>query len=261
MNIVDIGANLTHKSFKKDLAQVIKRAQEVGVKHFIITGLDLRSTQDALDLTFKYDMCSSTAGIHPHNAKTLDEKTLNKIVSIAHNKKVVAIGETGLDFNRNFSTPEQQIKSFEAHLDLAQWLNKPLFLHERDAFDKFVSMLKCYTGELSGVVHCFTGDKDKLKTYLDLGLYIGITGWICDDRRNADLKEAVKYIPLDRMFIETDSPFLIPRCAITSKNHSRNEPMFIVHVLDKIVEIKGLSKNEIINSIENNVKSLFCINV
>ena len=191
----DIGANLTHKSFKSDIDKVIVDSTENGVKRMSVTGSCLADSILAAEIAEEYsDICVSTAGIHPHNAKEYSPELFSEIKDLLSKDLVKCIGETGLDFNRNFSSPEQQIKSFEAHLELSLDKNLPLFLHERDAHEKFVEITSACISDLpKSVVHCFTGDKDSLMKYLDMGFYIGITGWLCDERRGSHLKELVPF--------------------------------------------------------------------
>ena len=222
----DIGANLTHKSFKSDIDKVIVDSTENGVKRMSLTGSCLADSILAAEIVEEYsDICVSTAGIHPHNAKEYSPELFSEIKDLLSKDLVKCIGETGLDFNRNFSSPEQQIKSFEAHLELSLDKNLPLFLHERDAHEKFVEITSAYISDLpKSVVHCFTGDKDSLMKYLDMGFYIGITGWLCDERRGSHLKELVPLIPLEKLMIETDSPYLLPRdCLLYTSPSPRDQ--------------------------------------
>lgn len=251
IELIDIGANLNHKSLKFELEQIIHRAVQNNISRIIITGTDLRSSQEAFNLAKNNALLISTCGVHPHNAKQVNPDLLQKLEKLIAENKVVAIGECGLDFNRNFSTREEQEYAFGQQLQIAKRFKKPLFLHERDAFETFVSFVKDHLGD--GVVHCFTGNKQQLKTYLDLGFHIGITGWICDDRRNNELKEAVKYIPHDRLLIETDCPFLTPREA----KATRNEPAFLKFVVQRLALYMSKSEEEVAKHTTENAKKLF----
>lgn len=210
----------------------------------ILTGTCVDSSTQAAQLCLQYPgLLYSTAGIHPHDASTADHQALEAITQLCQLDCVKAIGETGLDFNRNFSTPEQQIASFEAHLMLAQRSELPLFLHERDAYDTQAAMLREHQQALGKVViHCFTGSRQQLNDWLDLGCYIGITGWVCDERRGNMLREAVIDIPNDRLLIETDAPFLIPRDIpkqqLTIPKPRRNEPCLLPHILETIAHCR-----------------------
>ena len=183
----------------------------------------------------------------------------SEIKALLKKEPVKCIGETGLDFNRNFSTPEQQQLSFEAHLELSIDGNIPLFLHERDAHEKFVEITSAYIQQMpKSVVHCFTGSKEALMKYLDMGFYIGITGWVCDERRGTHLKELIPLIPLERLMIETDSPYLLPR-DMKLDNSTRNEPKYLPHIANKISEIRNESKELIYSSIYMNSLDFFDI--
>ena len=203
MNLVDIGANLSHESFSDDLDGVVTAAQAAGVSHIIVTGTDQKSNEAALSLCqTRPDIFSCTAGFHPHVAESFDENALLAVRTLASEDKCVAIGETGLDFNRNLSNPETQLEVFEEHLKLAAELGKPLFLHQRDAHPEFVDLLRRYRNQIvGGVVHCFTDSQLALEDYLALDMYIGITGWVCDERRGMDLQSLVGLIPSDRLLI------------------------------------------------------------
>ncbi len=212
-NLIDIGLNLMHSSFKKDRVEIIEEAKNVGVKQFIITGTNIHSSHMARDYASKYpDTLFSTSGVHPHDAKTCNGHTINELEKIADADCVVAIGECGLDYNRNFSPQDLQRKWFEAQVELAETLDMPLFLHEREAHEDLYKILKKHDEIASkSVVHCFTGTKHEAQNYIDLGCYIGVTGWICDMKRGRDLQEAVSVIPPEKLMIETDAPFLIPK--------------------------------------------------
>jgi TatD DNase family protein len=257
--IIDIGANLTNKRFDADRDSVLENAKKKGVKHILITGTSLQNTKEAIELARKNpQMLSATCGIHPHNAKDLNSFVIDKLRTLAMEPEVVAIGECGLDFNRNFSPRIQQEYAFEVQMQLAKELNKPLFLHERDAYLIFIKMLKNHTG-INGVVHCFTGNKEIVKAYLDQGMYIGITGWITDNKRNKELLEAIKYIPLDKLMVETDAPFLTPKFVLAGAliSDNRNEPAFLPAVVSKIADVLNKPYEEIARITTKNATKLF----
>lgn len=212
--IVDIGANLTNKKFSRDLDQVIQRATDAGVSKIMVTGTSLHSTKEALRLTRLYPgTLYSTAGIHPHDAKSWDEETYNELKEAARCTECVAIGECGLDFNRNFSPPDVQIEVFEKQVALACELGKPLFLHERDAHQEMVSILERFVDKLpSCVIHCFTGNREQAIKYLQLGCYIGLTGYLWKDKSENGVRKILEegVIPLDKLLVETDAPFMYP---------------------------------------------------
>ena len=197
--------------------------------------------------------------MHPHHARDCDDRTLDALRTLAEDPKVVAIGECGLDFNRNFSPPEVQARWFEAQLELAAELGLPVFLHERDAVDRMLGILGEHRARLAGaVVHCFTGDAATVARYLALDLHIGITGWICDERRGASLVEAARSIPLDRMMIETDGPFLLPRTLPPEVMKARrNEPAFLPEVVKAIARATRRDELEIAAETTRTARSFF----
>lgn len=212
--IVDIGANLTNKKFSRDLDQVIKRATDAGVTKIMVTGTSLHTTKEALRLTRLYpNILYSTAGIHPHDAKSWEEDTYRELEAVAVNGECVAVGECGLDFNRNFSPPDVQISVFEQQVELACKLGKPLFLHERDAHQQMVDILQKNIHRLPAcVIHCFTGTKEQALKYLELGCYIGLTGYLWKDKSENGVRKILEEgaIPLEKLLVETDSPFMYP---------------------------------------------------
>ena len=199
-DIIDIGVNLAHRSFRADRKQVIERAFAAGVRSMIITGTNVAGSQEGVQIAGEYPgRLFATAGVHPHDSRNCTEATLSELRRLAAHKEAVAIGECGLDFNRDFSPRPQQEKWLEAQVALAEELQMPLFLHERDARQRFCDILATVRKSVPAVLHCFTGIREDLKTYLNMGLHIGITGWICDERRGMHLRELVKDIPLDRV--------------------------------------------------------------
>ncbi|WP_022941452.1 TatD family hydrolase [Psychromonas hadalis] len=259
--MIDIGINLTNKRFDKDLKQVIENAKLAGVNKLIVTGTSLDESQQALELCLQYpDMLYCTAGIHPHDAKTFNKNSLDVLRQLATSKPVKAIGECGLDFNRNFSTPSEQEFAFVQQLELAVQLQLPVFMHERDANSRFIELLKPYIQQLpNAVLHCFTGSKSDLESCLALDLHIGITGWICDERRGTALLELVKIIPKDRLMIETDSPYLLPRSMRPKPKSSRNEPKYLPYIAQTIAHARGESLKQLVQQTEQNSKLFFNI--
>jgi TatD DNase family protein len=241
MNIwTDICVNLTNDRFKKDCDQVIERAIDAGVTRMVVTGTNLEHSQAAVELCERYPQhLRCTVGCHPHDAKSMDESKWRQLEQLYQSPFVVAVGECGLDFDRNFSEPEVQVDVFTRQLELAHQWQLPLFLHERAAHHEMVSILHQYRGKFTkAIVHCFTGDEDQLQSYLVLDLYIGITGWICDERRNQALLEAVQLIPNDRLMIETDAPYLLPRNISPKPKSGRNEPLYIKAVAEQLSEVR-----------------------
>ncbi|MCU6796413.1 TatD family hydrolase [Paenibacillus sp. WQ 127069] len=244
--LIDIGVNLMHRSFHEDRDQVVARAEAEGVSPLIITGTSLKNSEEAARYASRFaGKLFTTAGIHPHDTKNCQTHTIEKLRKLALLPQVVAIGECGLDYNRDFSPRDVQKRWFEEQIRLACELQLPLFLHERDAHYEFMQTLKPYLPRLNkAVVHCFTGSLKELQVYLNMGFYIGITGWICDERRGKHLAEIVKRIPLDRLMIETDAPFLTPRDLAVKPSEGRNEPAFLPHILRKVASCLGRSIEE-----------------
>ncbi|ART80702.1 TatD family hydrolase [Oceanisphaera avium] len=246
--MIDIGVNLTDRQFTNDRAAVIARAQQAGVSALILTGTNVAASEQAADCAADYPkFCYSTAGIHPHDAKSADEQSMNALRALALRPEVVAIGECGLDFNRDFSPRPQQEAVFEAQLALAAELQLPVFMHCRDAHSRFMAILRPWRDKLPGaVLHCFTGSEAKLKDCLELDLHIGITGWICDERRGQELQGLVSLIPAKRLMIETDSPYLLPRDINIKPKPKRNEPAFLGHIAQRIATCRGETPEQLI---------------
>lgn len=257
--IVDIGVNLMHRSFQPDREQVVERAAANGVSPLILTGTSVRNSVEAARYAGRYPgKLYATAGVHPHDAKSCNPETITKLRELAALPQVVAIGECGLDYNRDFSPREVQRKWFAEQIQLAAGLKMPLFLHERDAFTDFVAILKEHAAP-KAVVHCFTGTHAELKAYLDLGCYIGITGWICDERRGKHLRELVRLIPLNRLMIETDAPFLTPRDLKEKPADGRNEPAYLSHILQAVARCIGKPAAEVAQATTETAAEFFGI--
>jgi TatD DNase family protein len=195
--------------------------------------------------------------VHPHHARECDDTTIAALRVLAQQPRVVAIGECGLDFYRNYSPHPDQEKWFAAQVELACELRKPLFLHSRDSGEKFVQVLKQFKNRPLAVAHCFTGDKAELHAYLGLGLYIGVTGWICDARRGRHLLELVKDIPADRLMLETDSPYLTPRDLQPQPKARRNEPAHLPHILRTVARALGKPPEQLAEETTRNARAFF----
>ncbi len=245
--LFDIGANLTHKSFADDLAEVLGRAAAAGVSRIVITGSSDQGNIDAAELAADWPgRLFATAGVHPHHASDYTDASDELIRSLALRDAVVAIGECGLDYFRNYSPRAAQLEAFRSQLEIAADTGLPVFLHQRDAHDDFVAVLGPELSKISrAVAHCFTGEGESLREYLDMGLWIGITGWICDERRGAHLKEIVAEIPDDRLLIETDAPYLLPRTLLPKPDTRRNEPAFLAEVLRVVASARGQSEQHV----------------
>lgn len=259
LDLVDIGINLAHDSYDHDREQVIERARAVGVSHLLVTGSSLESTRQAIELSREYPaIIRATAGIHPHHAAQVsaEERPALRELLCAH--EVCAAGECGLDYFRNLSPHAEQRKAFGWQLELAAEVHKPAFLHQRDAHADFVALLREHLPLLPGAVaHCFTGNERELDECLALGLYIGITGWICDERRGAHLKELVAHIPAERLLLETDGPYLLPRDLTPKPAARRNEPSFLPHILATVARQRGESIEVVARTTTDNARRLF----
>jgi TatD DNase family protein len=243
IELIDVGVNLTNKSLLDDVDAVMQRAEIAGVKQMVVTGTSVVESRQAIDLCDRFPrQLVSTSGVHPHHASEWDDSSLRDLRAMAQLPCVRAIGETGLDFNRNYSTPAAQEFAFQQQIELAVTCNMPLFCHQRDAHTRFIDMLSEYRDDISRlVVHCFTDSREALVDYLDLDCYIGITGWICDERRGLDLQQLVKLIPAERLLLETDAPYLLPRNIEPRPSSRINEPAYLPHILEKVAFHQGKS--------------------
>lgn len=257
--LIDIGVNLTNQRFEKDFDDVLARAQAANVQSMLVTGTNVEESEAALALSQKYPhILASTAGVHPHDADNVDSDYLTVLKQLAAFPEVRAIGECGLDFNRNFSTPENQQRVFKEQVELAVELSMPLFLHQRDAFETWFDILSPFLSQVpAAVTHCFTGNEKELLQCLDAGMYVGITGWLCDERRGQELRDIVKHIPLSRLMIETDAPYLTPRTIRPKPKSSRNEPAYLPYVVTALVETTSYSESDIINASAENASKVF----
>ena len=255
--MIDVGANLTHAAFRADLDRVVARARDAGVAPIVVTGTTVDESRSALEIASRFDLYA-TAGVHPHHARDCSPATISELRGIASHPRVVAIGECGLDFNRNYSPHSDQEKWFVAQLELGIELGRPLFLHSRDAHPRFAEILEHHKVK-KAVAHCFTGGKEELRAYLDLGLYIGITGWICDERRGRHLLELVREIPRERLLLETDSPYLTPRDLKPQPKARRNEPAFLPHIAQTVARAVGRPVAEVAAETSRNARTLFAI--
>jgi TatD DNase family protein len=245
--LIDIGVNLAHESFAADRAEVIARARTAGVAAMIVTGSTLADSASAAQLCREYPgLLRATAGVHPHHATTLQAGDAPRLAELLADPMSVAAGECGLDYYRNYSPPAEQRRAFELQLALAGQHGRPLYLHQRDAHVDFLAMLRAHPGTASrAVLHCFTDGIAELEDCLAAGLCIGVTGWVCDERRGAALREALPRIPDDRLLLETDSPYLLPRTIQPKPAHRRNEPMYLPVVLAEVARCRGQAPAEV----------------
>jgi len=259
--LIDIGINLTHRRFAADRDAVIARARAAGVQTMVITGTSMRASREARALAAeRRGALWSTAGIHPHDARSATADDIAELRELARDPAVRAVGECGLDFDRMFSTREDQERVFVQQLELAAELELPVFLHERAAHERFAAILREHRPRLTAaVVHCFTGTAAELDAYLALGLHIGITGWICDERRGVALRSLIARIPPDRLMIETDAPFLLPRDLTPRPRDGRNEPAFLPQVLAAVARAAGRPREEMAAETTRTARTFFGI--
>jgi TatD DNase family protein len=262
---IDIGINLTNKQFHNDIDTIVQNALDADVSKMILTGTSIKNSELSSKIAQQYPgVLYATAGIHPHDAKNFDEQSISKLKILLKQAHIISVGECGLDFDRDFSPRPIQEQCYKAQLELSIEVQKPLFLHERAAFERFMAITNEYLPQLpKAVVHCFTGSLTEAKSYLDKGFYLGFTGAISDSNRFAHLKEVLQYIPLDRMLIETDAPFMlpknVPKQTLTKYHERRNEPAFLPFVAGTIAQFKGISRNTVAEASSKNAKDFFGI--
>ena len=259
--LIDIGANIAHDSFDEDRDEMMRRATEAGVKRIVVTGSSDESNVRAAELAQQNPgILFSTAGVHPHHASDYTEESDALIRSLIQKNAVVAVGECGLDYFRNFSPRDAQVDAFKRQLEIAKESGLPVFLHQRDAHDDFVEILEPALPDLSrAVAHCFTGEGESLREYVGMGLYIGITGWICDERRGKHLLDIVSVIPDDKILIETDAPYLLPRTVRPRPKSRRNEPMYLPEVVRVVAEARGQTEEHVAKITTANAVRFFAL--
>lgn len=238
MRWFDTGVNLFSPQFAGQEQEIIQDAVTAGINRCLLISSDLAEAEKNRHFCQTTPTCYTTAGVHPHQAALVASDWQARLANQFSDPQVVAIGECGLDFNRDFSPRAQQQQVFSAQLALAQQYQKPVYLHERDAFTTQVAML-AEQPPPAGIAHCFTGDQQQLKTYLDLGLYIGITGWLCDERRGQCLQQSLAYIPIDRLILETDAPYLTPRTIRPRPRHCT--PALLPAIGTEVARLTGRS--------------------
>jgi TatD DNase family protein len=259
--LIDIGANLAHDSFDDDRDEMMQRAADAGVVTMIVTGSSDESNVRAAQLAeASPGTLYATAGVHPHHASDYTDASDDRIRSLVRRPAVVAVGECGLDYFRNFSPRAAQLEAFRRQLAIAEDTGLPVFLHQRDAHDDFVEVLEPMLPRISrAVAHCFTGEGESLREYLAMGLYVGVTGWICDERRGRHLHDIVDIIPDDRLLIETDAPYLMPRTIRPKPRTRRNEPMHLTEVLRVVAEARGQSEEHVARITTENARRFFSL--
>jgi len=257
--LVDIGINLGHDSYDVDRAEVVERAVAAGVRRMVVTGSSLESSAQAIGLCRRWpELMRATAGVHPHHAADFKPGDGERLAELMSDPMVTSAGECGLDYFRNFSSPAEQRPAFSTQLEIAVRAGKPVFLHQRDAHADFMSILREFLPSLSYcVVHCFTGTGDELDDYLAAGCYIGVTGWVCDERRGAELQRLVPRIPLDRLMLETDGPYLLPRDLTPKPSSRRNEPRHLAHILQVVSTLRGEPPAQVAEGTTRNAMKFF----
>ncbi len=261
MQLIDIGINLTHESYEADRTAVLARAAAAGVSQMVITGASMAGTTKAIALAAADPRrFAATAGVHPHHALELDAANLSLLTTLAQTPEVAAVGECGLDYFRNFSPRDSQLAAFESQLALAAQLQKPVFMHLRDASEDFFALMRTWRPRLlSAVAHCFTDNLAVARQCLDFDLHIGITGWFCDERRGAHLRDVVRLIPPGRLMIETDGPYLLPRDLSPNPASRRNEPAFLPHIAAAIAAARGESMLEFASHTTRTARAFFSL--
>jgi len=258
--LIDIGINLAHDSYDRDRDAVIARAHAAGVVQMVVTGATLAGSVRAVALAREHPgRLFATAGVHPHHASELDPASLAALVELARIPEVVAVGECGLDYFRNFSPRAAQQQAFHRQLELASQVGKPVFLHQRDAHDDFLAILREHAASWRGVAHCFTGSGEELQSYLQLGLSIGITGWLCDERRGAHLAALMPQVPAERLLLETDGPYLLPRDFRPKPASRRNEPAYLPHIAAALARARGETIESLARSSTAAARTLFAL--
>ncbi|PKF72575.1 hydrolase TatD [Pseudomonas fluvialis] len=264
MQLVDIGVNLTHPSFAGDRQALLQRAQAAGVEQLVLTGTSLADNEQAHALCLELDDTASrlfcTAGIHPHYSAQWQPSQAAQLAEQLSQPRVRAVGECGLDFYRDLAPRPQQEAALCAQLELAANLGLPVFLHERDASVRLLAILRDYRDQLrAAVVHCFTGDRQSLYGYLDMDLHIGITGWLCDERRGLELQGLVADIPEQRLMVESDAPYLVPRSLHLKPRPQRNEPAYLVETLTTLAGLRGVSVAQLASTTSRVARDFFTL--
>ena len=256
MNLFDSHCHLDDRSILKDLAGTLQNARDAGVNEMLTVGVDLKSSRQAVELAESNNGVYASVGVHPHEAKSCNKKVIEALSRLAGKKAVRAWGETGLDFNRMYSPVTDQEKWLVKQIQAADSLGLPMIFHERDSQGRFLQILKRhFKPQRKGVVHCFSGNKAELASYLELGLYIGVTGIVTIKTRGAELRELVSDIPLNRLLIETDAPYLTP--APQKNKTRRNEPAFVKSVLLKLADVLQDDPEKLAETTTANARRLF----
>lgn len=258
MEWVDCGVNLPAAQELDSFRMQLDAACEVGVTRFVLIASDLSEARRAIEFAEKDSRCVVTAGVHPHQAASVDDDFIAQLRELIQHPCVRAIGECGLDYNRNYSPPQVQRRVFAAQVELAVETGLPLYLHERDALDDQLAILSPARHAISAAfTHCFTGDSASLQAYQALDCYIGVTGWVCDERRGMDLANAVPGIANERLLIETDSPYLLPRTLRPRPKSRHNQPQHVTHIGEFVAHLRGEDVDQLALASSANAVRLF----
>ena len=259
INLFDIACNFSSDRFDNDLNEVIQRAKNNNVTKFLVVSASLKDAEKVYRIyQDNKDSCFFTIGVHPHHANEFDSLSSSEMIKLIDEYKPHSIGETGLDFFRNISSYEEQLYAFDEQIKIAIETNLPLFLHQRDAHEDFMKIISKYKKDISkAVVHCFTGTQKELDDYLEMGFHIGLTGWICDERRNVDLRKSLINIPIEKLMIETDCPYLIPRNLNDKPKNNRNEHSYLPHIASEIASLVRIDINQLANATFQNSMNFF----
>jgi TatD DNase family protein len=256
MTLIDTHCHLTFEQFGADVEQVIQRSIAAGVAGWITVGTDLEDSRKAAELAARFENMFASVAIHPHEAHTADKKTLDELKQLAKSEKVVAIGETGLDYHYDYSTPLQQRDCFIRHLEIAAEMNLPVIIHSREAFDETLKILESNGEGVKKVVfHCFSGSVEQAKAVLDKGWYISLTGVVTF--KNAEkAREVAKTVPIERLMIETDSPYMTPE---PMRKQKVNEPALLVHTAKFIAGLRGMEQAKFAEQVTATTRQFFSL--
>lgn len=252
MKIIDTHAHLTDERLISNIEKIIENAKNMGVEKIISCGYDIESSLKSVELSLKYKEVYASFGVHPHDADKADDKAFQLIKEYMNHPKVVCAGECGLDFFYNHSPKDDQIRCFIRHLEIAAEYNMPVSVHSREAMKETIEILKDFEGSVRGVLHFFSGNTDEMRELCEMDFYFGIDGPVTF-KSASDMREVVKEIPLERILLETDCPYMAP----VPKRGKTNEPAYLTYILDKVSEIKDISKEELSEIIWKNTHRLF----
>lgn len=254
MELIDTHCHLTFSPLAEDVPGVIERSRAAGVTGWITVGTQVQDSRRAIELTGLYENLYATVGIHPHEAKDADAEALEELRRLGRNEKVAAVGETGLDFHYNFSKQPDQKRVFAAHLEIAGDLGLPVVVHSRNAFAETLEILDRNGAGLKGVVfHCFSGSAEQARQLLDRGYHISFTG-VVTFKNARTTQEAAQIVPLDRLMIETDSPYMSPEPV---RKHKPNEPALMIHTARFLARLRDVSVDGLAQATTQNAREFF----